>query len=1048
MWIADLHIHSKYSRATSAQCDIPHLDLWARRKGIQLVGTGDFTHPKWREEMRQQLEPADEGVYRLKKEYILPCKVPCAQEPRFVISGEISTIYKRDGKTRKVHHVVLLPSLEAAERLSGRLEAIGNLHSDGRPILGLDSRDLLEIILESCPDAIYIPAHIWTPHFSLFGAFSGFDSIEECYGDLSSHIHALETGLSSDPPMNRLLSALDGHLLVSNSDAHSPAKLGREANFLSCPIAYPTLKKALETGEGFEGTLEFFPEEGKYHLDGHRACQCRLDPEETLSLGGRCPVCGKKITIGVLSRVMTLADRKTPGPLERPFESLIPLGELLGETLGVSAESKKAQTLYFDLLERLGPELHILRETALEEAEKAGGALFAEALRRMRQGQVIRRGGYDGEYGVIRVFSLGEKETLTGQTTWLNDPVSSEKEEKHFPRPDKQDTKKKEEKKTLERPGLSLNPEQLQAVEAEEETVAVIAGPGTGKTGTLVARIAWLIEEKGISPREITAVTFTHQAAKEMAIRLNQRLGKETAGQLRIGTFHSIALTLIEKKPLISRENARRLMKELLISRGEALDAGAALQWVSAWKNALNPPQMPSWLPEAYQEVLEANGLRDLDDILLEALAADTGSQGRFHYLLVDEYQDINPIQRKLTVQWARNNHLFIIGDPDQSIYGFRGAAADCFEALTQIRPGARLIRFRQNYRSTPAILDCALRVIGHNPGGKRLLIPTIGKGKPVRMAFARDEMQQGIWISKEIARLTGGVDMLEAKTGERAQYAFSEIAVLCRTHQQLERIEKCLRHDDIPCAVSIREEDLSSERCMALTGFFAALLDRADLASLRLALKGLWNYPESLIEQAEEAFARPGGKNGTDFCDALRQYDAFSPFLSAVEKLLPLTEKEPPRRLLSALAEEAGTRGKDVDTLLNTAVFYEDMRSFLDALRQGEEGDITRISGGKPSGAVKLMTLHAAKGLEFPVVFVAGINQDVLPMERKGEETNEQEERRLFFVGITRARQELILSCCASPSPFLKDLEDITQTVPCDAPHFQEAFRQISFLD
>lgn len=308
MYLADLHIHSKYSRATSADCDAPHLDLWARYKGIRLIGTGDFTHAKWREELTEMLEPAGEGLYRLKTEYRLPCRVEGGEDPLFAVSGEISTIYKRDGKTRKVHHVILLPGMEEAEEVSHRLEAIGNLHSDGRPILGLDSHDLLEIVLEACPGAIYIPAHIWTPHFSLFGAFSGFDALEECFGDLTPYVHALETGLSSDPPMNRRLSALDGHPLVSNSDAHSPAKLGREANLLSCAPAFSALKTAVDTGVGLEGTIEFYPEEGKYHLDGHRNCHCRLTPEETARYGGICPVCGKKITIGVLNRV---EDRKS-----------------------------------------------------------------------------------------------------------------------------------------------------------------------------------------------------------------------------------------------------------------------------------------------------------------------------------------------------------------------------------------------------------------------------------------------------------------------------------------------------------------------------------------------------------------------------------------------------------------------------------------------------------------------------------------------------------------------------------------------------------------
>ena len=288
MLIADLHIHSKYSRATSHDCEAEMLDLWARRKGIGLVGTGDFTHPAWRAELLDKLQPAEDGLYTLRESLRLADKTAGKYDaPRFVVTGEISSIYKKNGKTRKVHNLILLPGLEAAERLSQKLEAISNIHPDGRPILGLDSRDLLEITLDTCPEAVFIPAHIWTPHFSLFGAFSGFDVIEECFEDLTPHIHALETGLSSDPPMNWRLSALDSYHLVSNSDAHSPQKLGREANVLEGPLSYPALRRALETGEGLHGTVEFYPEEGKYHLDGHRRCQCCLEPAETAALGER-----------------------------------------------------------------------------------------------------------------------------------------------------------------------------------------------------------------------------------------------------------------------------------------------------------------------------------------------------------------------------------------------------------------------------------------------------------------------------------------------------------------------------------------------------------------------------------------------------------------------------------------------------------------------------------------------------------------------------------------------------------------------------------------
>ena len=1039
MYIADLHIHSRFSRATSGDCDAPHLDLWARNKGIALVGTGDFTHPQWRRELAEMLDEEGDGLYRLKEAYRLPCDIQNTPRPRFVITGEISTIYKRDGKTRKVHHVFVLPGLEAAENLAHRLEAIGNLHSDGRPILGLDSRDLLEITLETCPDVLYIPAHIWTPHFSLFGAFSGFDSMEECFGGLTPQVHALETGLSSDPPMNRRLSALDGHVLVSNSDAHSPQKLGREANLLSCPLGFSGLKRALDTGEGFEGTIEFYPEEGKYHLDGHRNCQCRLTPEETRANGGLCPVCGKRLTIGVLNRVEELADRPEPEKLDKPYESLIPLPELLGEVYGTSAASKKAQAAYFDLLQKLGPEFSILRESSIGDIQAAGGFLLGEAVRRMRMGKVIRLGGYDGEYGVIRVFQPGERETLLGQTTLLSGgPVSETKKTAMAARPTVL-----QEETIAAVPNIRPNPEQEAAIHAEENTVAVIAGPGTGKTGTLVNRIAWLIEEKGVSSKEITAVTFTRQAAREMLERLEKRLGKKRTKGLTIGTFHAICLNLIEKKPLISREMARDVITDILRERGEKLSPADALARISARKNGMEAAGLPEGLLEQYQEKLRDTGARDLDDILTEALSVPVQEKPCFHYLLVDEYQDINAMQRALVRHWSENGRLFVIGDPDQSIYGFRGADAGCFDALLTDRPDAKRIHLNQNYRSAPDILNCALAVINRNPGERRELTPAVPAGEPVRLVKAADEQGQYIWIAKEIARLTGGVDMLEAKTGERAQYAFSEIAVLCRTHRQLEQAERCLRHDSIPCVVSGRGDFLTQDKNQALLSFFTILGEPENLPALRAALKGLWHCPDGLIARAEKAVGLPAEA----FEQALSSFDGLSPFLDAVKKYSPLFHKEKPRKLLEALAADTGVKGKAVEQLWNTAVFFDTMPAFLTAVRMGEEGDITRLSGGRPSGAVRLMTLHGAKGLEFPCVFLAGLDAGRFPAERQDEETDIEEERRLLFVGLTRAKSRLILTCGSEPSSFLAELPGAVLREDARIRPRQAETEQISFF-
>ncbi len=407
---ADLHIHSKYSRATSKSCNLEEMAQWAQKKGLGVISTGDFTHPAWFSEIKEKLIPDGNGAYRLKPE--IEKQVLISGKPvRFILSVEISTIYKKGDKTRKVHHVVFAPDIETADNFRKKLDAIGNINSDGRPILGLDSRNLLEITLNSGKDTFIIPAHIWTPWFSVLGSKSGFDSIEECYEDLSGHIFAVETGLSSDPEMNWTVSSLDKYRLVSNSDAHSPSKLAREATVFDTEANYYSILNALKTGNGYVGTVEFFPEEGKYHEDGHRKCGVCLTPEESQKLNGLCPVCKKPLTIGVLNRVNELADRKTgefkPQTAGKVY-SLVPLQEILAEICNVGAQSKKVIFEYENLIRKFGSELSILQEVPVDEIEKTHSALLAEGISRLRQGKVIKQAGYDGEYGVIRLFNEDE----------------------------------------------------------------------------------------------------------------------------------------------------------------------------------------------------------------------------------------------------------------------------------------------------------------------------------------------------------------------------------------------------------------------------------------------------------------------------------------------------------------------------------------------------------------------------------------------------------------------------------------------------------------
>ncbi len=380
---------------------------WAQLKGIGVVGTGDFTHPGWFRELNEKLEPAGEGLFQLKRKYRVGADVPasCRSDVFFLLTAEISCIYRKNGRTRKVHCLILMPELQDVAQFQGVLARTGNIASDGRPILGLDAKELLKMTLDVSPDALFVPAHVWTPHFSVFGAASGFDSLSECFEELTPYINAVETGLSSDPPMNWRLPELDKITLISNSDAHSPRKLGREANLLATPFSYDAITAAIRTGRGFEGTIEFFPEEGKYHYDGHRVCGVVLSPPESMARECRCPVCGRPVTIGVAHRVEALSKREegyTP-PSAPPYRSVIPLDEILSRIMGVGVNSKKVRNAYTELLSALGAELRILLDAPLDAIADAASPLVAQAIRKMRAREVVINPGYDGKYGDVTI---------------------------------------------------------------------------------------------------------------------------------------------------------------------------------------------------------------------------------------------------------------------------------------------------------------------------------------------------------------------------------------------------------------------------------------------------------------------------------------------------------------------------------------------------------------------------------------------------------------------------------------------------------------------
>lgn len=913
MIVADLHIHSRYSRATAKSLDPEHLHQFAQLKGIDLLGTGDLTHPEWLAELEEKLEWDGEGAYRLKPE--LAAKVdeevpgPCRSDVRFVLSGEISSIYKRHGKTRKVHNLILLPDFAAAHSLQKRLDAIGNIKSDGRPILGLDSRDLLELCLEVDERVIFIPAHIWTPWFSLFGSKSGFDSIEECFDDLTGHIHALETGLSSDPPMNQRLSALDRFVLVSNSDAHSPAKLAREANLIDGPPTFETLHTALAKpgGKGLHGTLEFYPDEGKYHLDGHRKCGLRLSPEQTRAYGGRCPNCGGLITVGVLSRVEELADRAqgVKGANARHFESLVPLAEVASEAVGKGPATKAVAKVMDAVLGRLGPELFILRQAALEDIGRVGGEVLAEAVRRMREGQVIIAGGYDGEFGKVSIFSGAERERIKGQGGfWKAEPLQAKAKEAAPPDlPDVAPPKDEPPLLTVLEPAYEgLSEQQSEAAAYRGGPLLVRAGPGSGKTRMLTHRVVSILAQD-IAPEKIAAVTFTRKAAGEMRRRLAE-LSPAAAG-VWVGTFHALGRTVLSedlgKAPLVAGEDVRLAVIKTLHQTAEHKPARLASMISLAKQSPLRPddPYLGALLDD-YQRALGMTGRLDLDDLVSEALFALERNKGlaarwrwRFRHILIDEYQDVNPVQAALLKALCSSaTQVAAIGDPDQAIYGFRGADRSLFSNFSQDFAQARSTALTRCYRNSPTILAAAQAVMAVDDDPRRAeLQATPGPSPPVVICRQPGVKAEAAWVAERIVGLMGGLDSRQVEaSGQGEGYGAGDFAVLYRLHSQAKLLAEALEKAGVPVQVAADE---------------------------------------------------------------------------------PLAETES-----------------------------------LDFTAQ----------------RVSLLTMHAAKGLEFAVVFVVGAEERLLPYEPPGRDPAEEaEERRLFYVAMTRAGKRLFISHCARRSLYGK---------------------------
>ena len=1108
-FVADLHIHSRFARATSKELTPETLYRWACLKGVTVLGTGDFTHPAWVAELKDRLEPAEEGLYRLKSAYRTPVEAGlpalCRDGMRFLLSVEISLIYKKDDRTRKVHHVVMMPNFEAVERLNARLEDIGNLKSDGRPILGLDSRDLVEICLEACEDVLFIPAHIWTPHFAVLGSASGFDCLEACFEDMLPHIYAVETGLSSDPPMNWRLSMLDRYAIVSNSDAHSAQKLAREATCFDTEMSYPAIYDALKTRDPSRllGTLEFYPEEGKYHLDGHRKCEVCWSPPQTLEADGVCPVCGKRLTVGVLHRVAALADRPEGAKPDsaRSYESLIPLPEVIGSAYGVGANSKKVQGVYHRLLSELGPELDILRTLPVEAIAGCGEGLVAEGVRRMRAGEVHIQPGYDGVYGAIRVFTDGDRSRVGGQSALFDLPSAAPPDvvRRQGVRVKGERGKGKGKKAEAEgdAPGKAgeaeagalidaLDGAQRRAVEVVAGPVAVVAGPGSGKTRVLTHRVAHLVRHLNVLPQHILAVTFTNRAAEEMRRRI-QALLPDVANveTLTVGTFHRVAHGLLKAfhadgaVAVADALEARGILQDAMADCGISLPVSGTASAISLAKaNGLAPEDVTEDRDlqaayRAYQERLDAFGVRDYDDILLALLHVFESEpevlkavQRRFAHLLVDEFQDVNAVQYRLVRLMAGDGAgLFVIGDPDQAIYGFRGASPAFFDRLSEDFSNSQQVLLDATYRSTPEILAAASGVIAQNAGRDTLrLAPRRESGRKIRLLEVPGETAEGIAVVREINRMVGGADMLQSQGDggrwrgllEDAPRSFGDFGVLFRTGRQADVLEACFLEEGLPYRIVGQKGFLDAEPVRQALAFFRFVFrPERDMRFLNaLTLPSFTPGEKALAD-----LRRRLGQGGLPDPLPPKVSEKVDALVLCGERYRTLAAEEDPACLLRRWGNEYGVADAPTfDRFVRVAARAGSVDRLLDTVLFGQEADYELLgkTGQGQIEAVTLMTLHAAKGLEFPVVFICGVEDGLVPFRER--DADQAEERRLFYVGLTRARDEAVLLHAQSRtrygkrirpdvSPFVRDIPEDVLEKELIAPERRRGADQLSLF-
>jgi DNA helicase II / ATP-dependent DNA helicase PcrA len=1068
-FFADLHIHSKYSRATARNLDFENIFHAARIKGITVVGTGDFTHPAWANEMAAKLEPAEPGLFALKKQVAAKIEdtLPgsCRNPVRFMLQAEISTIYKKAGRVRKNHNIIYFPDLASVKKFNARLDAIGNITSDGRPILGLDARDLLEIMLEVNDQGFFVPAHIWTPWFSLFGSKSGFDHIRECFEDLTPHIFAVETGLSSDPPMNWRVTDLDGVRLMSNSDAHSPGYLGRNACVFDTDLDYFAMRKSLETVDlkGYQGTLDMYPDQGKYHYDGHRKCRVSLDPEDTARRGGRCPECGRPLTLGVLYRVRELAERPQGFVPEhrQGYTSIIPLADMLSEIFGVGPRTKKVTQYYRKAVQTLGPELDILTDRSCEQIQAAGMPLLAEAVKRMRAGNVHVSPGYDGEYGKVRVFTSEELLQFKGerqlQMTLKGTPIEqiparrtvSRKQAGEHPTPSVRppsaknltDSTVQSRQDILE----GLNSSQLQAVLSPSSAILITAGPGTGKTRTLTARIAHLINREQVPPDRILALTFTNKAAGELLGRIQTVLPPGGA-QVTAATFHGFCLAMLKEYEgatlRLLEEDLRKELVKTALTQATGKTAGTArlvdtldLQISLCKQQFLGPeedlhgpdPVLLKSVYTGYQQLLQDRGGIDFEDLIFRFyhLLARSDQilnrvRSRFSHIFVDEYQDLNLGQYELVRLLAESSHLFVIGDPDQSIYGFRGSDHRFFNRFATDYPSCEQIVLTRNYRSTQIILDAAFQMISKSRPDRDTpkIFSEINSTRKLIIRETATETAEAVAVGKMIEAGVGGLslDIMNTRHGHGftdTAYGFCDFAVLYRTRRQGEVFAKVFEKHGIPFQTADKKTGFNQPQIAPLLSCFRLMTGRGGAKDVQI-------LDAHFKHQTQDRPLHPEDRILGPVQDQIRERSS-QECLAVFTRFLEIEDavtKDP-------AAAAAFSR------IRMLAEAFEDPDAFMDSLALDQDPDHLANAAQK----VSLLTMHAAKGLEFPVVFVTGCEQGLIPFARDGAPCQAPaEERRLFYVAMTRAMDLLCLTYARKrqmfgasrdrqPSVFLEDI-------------------------